>query len=91
VLLEPGLSRFREAIWHRADRLGSAPQYAERGFAAVWVTPGSDRESVEDSLDSRPEVESTIPVLIDQYGESGRDEEPEEPAVVAVSNRLFDL
>jgi hypothetical protein len=30
-------------------------------------------------------------VLIDQYGESGRDEEPEEPAVVAVSNRLFDL
>ena len=42
----------------------------ERGFAAVWVTPGSDRESAEDSLGSRPEVESTIPVLIDQYGAS---------------------
>ena len=42
----------------------------ERGFAAVWVTPGSDRESAEDSLDSRPEVESTIPVLVDQYGAS---------------------
>ena len=42
----------------------------KRGFAAVWVTPGSNLESAEDSLGARPEVENTIPVLVDQYGAS---------------------
>ncbi|WP_247048718.1 S8 family serine peptidase, partial [Arthrobacter rhizosphaerae] len=40
----------------------------ERGFAAVYLTPGEDMAAAARSLEARPEVSGSLPVMIDENG-----------------------
>jgi subtilisin family serine protease len=42
----------------------------DRGVAAVNVRPGLDMDAAQASLASRPEVANSMPVLVDEYGQS---------------------
>lgn len=40
----------------------------DRGFAAVQVTPDQDMEAATRSLEDRPEIANSLPVMVDQNG-----------------------
>src|SRR3712207_6625496 len=40
----------------------------DRGFAAVHVSPDQDMDAAARSLDARPEIANSLPVMVDEYG-----------------------